>query len=303
MSEIVTFTGQVTATSGEQPLDDDSISQYLACVGERVRKARVAGGMSRRELSERTGISQRYLAQLEVGKGNISIVLLLRIAKALEFGIEWIVGPDDPWSSEHARTAFLLQAATKAQRVQILKILEQAQPNQNKAKRIALIGLRGAGKSTLGGQIAARFGMAFLELNDEIEQIGGMPVAEVLALYGQEGYRLLEHQAIERVAATHDTLVLAIAGGIASQPDTFNYLLDNYHTIWLRADPEEHMQRVRAQGDERPMAGNANAMRELRQILTGREEQYRRADACLDTSGAAVEQSLAELADLVKSRI
>ena len=129
-----------------------------------------------------------------------------------------------------------------------------------------------------------------------------MPVNEIIALYGQEGYRLLERQAVERVVATHESVVLAVAGGIVSQPDTFNYLLRHYHTIWLKADPEEHMQRVLAQGDERPMAGNPDAMSELRSILTSREMLYAKADARVNTSRATVEESLAMLLQVVEEK-
>ena len=290
MSEIVTFEGLVTAKD-----EGVQVSQFLVMVGDRVRNARGRKGMSRRVLSEKSGVSERYLAQLESGQGNISIGLLLRIADALDFGIEWLVGRDDPWGSEIARASYLLQSATAQQREQVFQVLEPEPPKQHKANRIALIGLRGAGKSTLGALVAKQLQTPFLELNTEIEQSGGMPVNEVIALYGQEGYRLLEHQAVERVTATHDTLILAVAGGIAAQPDTYNYLLANFHTVWLRATPEEHLQRVRAQGDERPMAGSPNAINDLRKILTSREEQYRRADIWVDTSGQSVEQSLADL--------
>lgn len=302
MSEIVTFKGLVTSPTAGSELDDTEVTNFLIMVGDRVRKARSRMGISRRILSEKSGVSQRYLAQLETGQGNISIGLLLRIADALDFGIEWLVGQDDPWSSEIARASYLLQTATKKQRQQVFEVLEPARADQNKANRIALIGLRGAGKSTLGELAAQQLQIPFLELNDEIEESGGMSVNEVIALYGQEGYRLLEHQAVERIVATHSSVILAIAGGIAAQPDTFNYLLGNYHTIWLRAEPEDHMQRVRAQGDERPMAGSPNAMNELRKILTNREEQYRRADAKVDTSNATVEQSLAALTDTIRDR-
>ncbi len=297
MSEIVTFSGSVTPTADT----NTDTAHFLELVGQRVRNARQKKGMSRRVLAERSGVSQRYLAQLETGHGNISIGLLLRVAQALEFGIEWLVSPDDPWQSDTARAMLLFQRATQQQRQEVLQVLQPGKPSERKANRIALIGLRGAGKSTLGAGLANQLNSPFLELNHEIEQSSGMPVNEVIALYGQEGYRLLEHQAVERIVATHDTLILAVAGGIAAQSDTFNYLLDHYHTVWLHATPEDHMNRVRAQGDERPMAGNPNAMKELRNILASREEQYKRADAQLDTSNATEEESLAALLNVVKT--
>ncbi len=298
MSEIVTFSGTVTPTADTET---EQTARFLELVGQRVRNARQKKGMSRRILAERSGVSQRYLAQLETGQGNISIGLLLRVAQALEFGIEWLVSPDDPWQSDTARAMLLFQRATQKQRHDVLQVLQPTKPSERKANRIALIGLRGAGKSTLGARLAHQLHSPFLELNHEIEQSSGMPVNEVIALYGQEGYRLLEHQAVERIVATHDTLILAVAGGIAAQSDTFNYLLDHYHTVWLHATPEDHMNRVRAQGDERPMAGNPNAMKELRNILASREEQYKRADAQVDTSDATEDESLAALLDVVKT--
>ncbi|MFQ5622004.1 MAG: helix-turn-helix transcriptional regulator [Paracoccaceae bacterium] len=300
MREIVTIRGRVSPTADGSKPDDAKVARFLVSVGERVRNARTRMGISRRVLSEMSGVSQRYLAQLESGQGNISIGLLMRIADALDFGIEWLVSDDDPWNSETARASYLLRGATKDQRERIFRILEPGQPKLAKANRIALIGLRGAGKSTLGRLAASALGLHFLELNDEIEQTGGMPVNEIIELYGQEGYRLLERQAVERVAATHDSLILAVAGGIVSQPETFNYLLRHYYTVWLKAAPEEHMQRVRAQGDERPMAGNPDAMNELRSILTSREVLYSKADARVNTSNATVEESLAELSTVIE---
>lgn len=295
MSEIVTFSGRVTAARKPAGLEDGEITDFLALVGERVRHARGRIGMTRRVLAEKSGVSQRYLAQLESGQGNISIALLLKVAGALEFGIEWLVSSDDPWTSEIARASYLMQTATKAQRAQVFEALSPRNLDSSTSGRIALIGLRGAGKSTLGRMAADHLGLPFLELNDQVEESAGMPANEVMALYGQEGYRVLERQALEQIVATHGAMVLAVAGGIASQSDTFNYLLSHFQTIWLKAGPEEHMERVRAQGDMRPMAGSTNAMKELRNILKAREQQYRRAGACVDTSGETVKQSLSGL--------
>jgi len=301
MSEIVTFDGQVTITGGSASVDDAMIAHFLTSVGERVRSARARKGISRRVLSEMSGVSQRYLAQLESGKGNISIGLLLRIAEALDFSIEWLVAKEDPWDSEVAEMRFLLSNATQEQRQNVLKILEPEHSNQPKANRIALVGLRGAGKSTLGRLAASELGLTFLELNEEIENSSGMPVHEVFALYGQEGYRRLERQSLERVVATHDSLLLAVAGGIVSEPETFSYFLRNYHTIWLKADPEDHMARVRGQGDERPMIGKLDAMDELHSILTSREALYAKADAQVNTSNATLKESLASVLEVIEA--
>ena len=171
-----------------------------------------------------------------------------------------------------------------------------------RAKRVALIGLRGAGKSTLGARLAAAYDAKFVELNHEIEDLSGMRIADLIALYGHEGYRRMENEALTRLASAEERLVLAVAGGVVSQAGAFNNLLDRFHTIWLKAAPEEHMARVRAQGDERPMAGNPTAMEQLRSILTSREDQYRQAAATLNTSALTVSAAFDALEALVAER-
>jgi len=290
-NEIATFK---TARMQSSEVVDGNTS-FLEAVGERVRAARARKNISRKALSEISGISQRYLAQLETGSGNISIILLRRVADALDYKIEWLVGEDDPYSSSVLPLITLYNQATAAQRQKVLNMLEQNNPASVRASRIAFIGLRGAGKSTIGRLFSAQKEMPFLELNDTIEEASGMPVDEVMALYGQEGYRRLEKQSVERIAATNDFIVLAVAGGIVSAPETFNYLLRNYHTIWLKADPEDHMGRVRKQGDERPMAGNPEAMAELRNILRDRDALYNSADIVINTSQQSVSEVVAQV--------
>jgi XRE family aerobic/anaerobic benzoate catabolism transcriptional regulator len=279
---------------------DRSEEEFIRVVGERVRMARARKGMSRKALSAASDVSQRYLAQLEGGEGNISIALLRRIARALDHRIEWLVGEDDPWSSETVRAASLFRVAAPEQKRRVLAILDPAQSDMRRGRRIALIGLRGAGKSTLGRLAAEALGVPFVELNAEIEASSGMPVTELMALYGQEGYRRLERQALERIAGAGEALVLAVAGGIVSEPDTYTYLLRHFHTIWLKAKPQEHMERVRGQGDTRPMAGNPAAMDELKTILTSREALYARSEAQVDTSDQTVEESLGALLEAVE---
>ncbi|CAN5756876.1 helix-turn-helix transcriptional regulator [soil metagenome] len=279
---------------------DRSEEDFIRVVGERVRMARARKGLSRRALSEASNVSQRYLAQLEAGDGNISIALLKRIAVALDHRIEWLVGEDDPWSSDVVRAASLFRVASQEARRRVLGILDPENADLQRGRRIALIGLRGAGKSTLGRMASSALAIAFTELNAEIEASSGMPVTELMALYGQEGYRRLERQSLERVAAAPGALVLAVAGGIVSEPDTFNYLVRHFHTIWLKATPQEHMSRVRNQGDTRPMAGNPAAMDELKTILTSRESLYARSEAQVDTSGKSVEETLALLLETVE---
>lgn len=300
MGEITNFRGEVIPADAASA--DSAAEALMARVGERVRKARDLKGIPRRILSEISGVSPRYLAQLEAGEGNISIALLQRVAFALDHRIEWLVGEEDPWSSEIVRVADLYRVASRDRRQRAMEILSPEPVETGRANRVCLVGLRGAGKSTLGAKAGAQLGVPFVELNREIEEQSGMPVNEVLALYGQEGYRKLEQQAVSRVIATYDTLILAVAGGIVAEPDTWKTLLAGFHTIWVKASPQEHMARVRAQGDMRPMAGNPEAMEQLKSILTSREALYARAQAQIDTSGKSVEQSLAELVTLVRKR-
>lgn len=297
MSEITNFRGEVAVQASEAEAE---VARLIARVGERVRRARDRKGIPRRVLSEKSGVSPRYLAQLEAGEGNISIGLLQRVATALDHKIEWLVGEDDPWSSEALRVADLYRTAPSEVQAKVLATLSPEPAKQRRAQRICLVGLRGAGKSTLGRAAGAALGLPFVELNREIEEQSGMPVSEVMALYGQEGYRRLEAQAIGRVIATHEAMILAVAGGIVAEPDTYKTLLENFHTIWVKASPPEHMARVREQGDERPMAGNPEAMEQLKSILTSREALYERAEAKLDTSGHTVDESADDLVALIR---
>lgn len=301
MSEITNFRGDVEITE-KASLVDRTVDELFVAVGERVRKARESKGIPRRVLSEMSGVSPRYLAQLETGAGNISIGLLERVALALDHKIEWFVGEEDPWSSDALRIAELFRTADTNVQQAVLKLLNPISETLQKSGRVCLIGLRGAGKSTLGRRVGEILDVPFVELNTEIEEQSGMPVGEVMALYGQEGYRKLEAQALERILATHNSVILAVAGGIVSEPVTFNSLLNNFHTIWVKAAPEEHMSRVRAQGDERPMNGYPEAMGQLKSLLVSRESMYERAAAKLDTAGKTEEQSLADLLKLINSK-
>lgn len=273
-----------------------------ARVGARVRKARQMQGIPRRVLSEKSGVSPRYLAQLESGEGNISIGLLQRVAQALDHRIETLIAEDAPWDLETQQMAKLFQRADGDVRKAVLHILRPARLDPSRAGRICLIGLRGAGKSTLGALAAEALELPFVELTREIEDMAGMPLQDIMAFYGHEGYRKLEAQALDRVIDGHDKLVLAVAGGIVAEPATFSTLLARFHTIWLRASPLEHMSRVRAQGDERPMQDNPAAMDQLKSILASRETLYGQASAQLDTSERPLETSLSDVQQLIRDR-
>lgn len=277
----------------------DPGADLMARVGERVRQAREQRGIPRRVLSETSGVSPRYLAQLESGEGNISIGLLMRVASALEFRIDWLVSDEDPWSSDALQVAEMYRRAEAPVQAQVRDLLLDGAPGGRRAQRLCLVGLRGAGKSTLGRMVGAALDVPFVELNREIAEQGGMPVGEIMALYGQEGYRKLEADALDRVISDHPRVVLAVGGGIVAEPATYTRLLAHFHTIWLKAAPEEHMARVRAQGDTRPMAGQPEAMAQLRSILQARETLYERAHAQLDTSGTTLEDTLERLLALI----
>lgn len=259
-------------------------SPLLATLAMRLRAARKTRGLSRRELSRQAGVSERYLAQMESGAGNASIVLLARVAEALDLSPVDLLEAPDPLARR-------VTAADAARRARIARILE---PQRAHGGRIALIGLRGAGKSTLGPMLARHLGVPFHELNVRIAEDAGMDVAEVFALYGEAGYRRRERAALESLADS-PPCVLAVAGGIVAEAETYELLLSSFLTVWLRATAEDHMARVRAQGDERPMQGNPQAMRDLREILVAREASYARAGLTLETSGRTPEAALAAL--------
>ena len=233
---------------------------FLARLGERVRAWRAEHGMTRKQLSLASGVSERYLAQLEAGEGNMSVLLLRKVARAMGVAVERLVREDD-----------------------------------GQQKPIALLGLRGAGKSTLGAKLAQALDVSFVELDREVEKEAGAPLGEVFAMYGQDAFRRFERRALERVLAAQPQAVIATGGGLVTDPGTYDLLLERCRCIWLKAAPEEHMNRVIAQGDMRPFKGRSAALDEIRKLLADRDRLYGRAAAMVDTSGRTVRQSLAEL--------
>jgi len=256
--------------------------------------------MSRKVLAQESKVSERHLAQLEIGEGNISILLLRRIASVLGVSLEELFGPSQParHSSSQKQTLLRFIERLPSHRLEeaAARLMRDFGPEQNlRLARIALIGLRGAGKSTLGARLAAERNVSFIELDHEIEKDTGMPLAEIFSLYGQPGYRAIEKRTLERVLRAGESAVISVAGGIVSEKETYDYLLAHCYTVWLKAQPEEHMSRVIAQGDFRAMAGSDRAMEDLRRILESREPLYRRADATVDTSGESIDESFAKL--------
>ena len=281
----------------------DPETGFLEQLGQRVRTMRALRGMSRKVLAKVSGISERYIAQLESGKGNVSIVLLRRVSNAMGAHLEDLIPATEP-APDWPVIRDLVRKATPNQIAQAKDVLSGQGSGASALRRtsfagIALIGLRGAGKSTLGKMLAKKIGWSFVELNKEIEAQNGLSVAEIIALYGQEGFRRMEQTALGQLLAGKELMVLATGGGIVSEPVTFDLILSSFYTIWLKAEPEEHMARVRGQGDLRPMADDRSAMAELRTILRSREPLYARASAVVDTAGLSVDAAAARLIDAV----
>ena len=282
--------------------DDPAEAAYLNAVGQRVRAARSLAGLTRRALSEASGVSERYLAQLEAGAGNVSMLLTRRIAIALGVPVAELVD-DRPASEELLDAQRTLRRLDREQLRRAQRALRDVAgaPQPDRRRRIALIGLRGAGKSTLGAALARAQGVPFVEVDREIERDLGARLESVFALYGQEAYRDAERRCLERIVADDTGCVIATGGSLVVEPASYEFLRTHCFTVWLRATPEEHMERVIAQGDLRPVRGREHAMAELRTILAQRDRLYRLADATVDTSGQTAERSLAALKAAVQA--
>jgi len=279
-----------------------SEADYLVKLGERIRNIRAQRGMTRKILARDSKVSERYLAQLEMGQGNISINLLRQVAYALATPLSDLLQEEEVSVEMKLLHEFLLRLdAQQLQRVWELVFVEFGSMHaQGKRERIALIGLRGGGKSTLGPLLAKRMGIPFIQLSQEIEREAGTSMSEVFSLYGQAGYRRYAKRALEAVVTKYKRAVIEIPGGLVVEPGTFELLLSSCMVVWLAASPEEHMSRVIAQGDHRPMDDNNEAMEDLRRILQGRAPLYGKADITLSTSGKTVDQSLDELSSAIE---
>jgi len=277
-------------------------AEFLTALGERVRALRARRGLTRKTLAAAAEVSERHLANLEYGTGNASILILQQVANSLQCSLAELVGDlttaNPEWLMIREQLAHADEATLRRVRIAIGDVLGDT-AGQNRSQRIALIGLRGAGKSTLGQRLADDLGFPFVELNRDIEKLAGCGVHEIQALYGLNGYRRYERRALEAVNESHPQAVIAIPGGLVSDTATFSLLLSTCSTVWLKAEPEDHMQRVIAQGDMRPMSASKEAMDDLRQILKGRNAFYSKADVTINTSA----QSLEPTFELLKTQV
>ncbi len=294
------------AAAGPTPVGEPR-DALLAALGDRVRSLRARRGLTRRAVALAADVSERHLANLEYGIGNASILVLQQVAGALHCSLAELVGDVTTSSPEWLLIRELLEGRSEADlrrvRMAIGELLGTASVDPGRARRIALVGLRGAGKSTLGQMLADDLELPFIELSREVEKLAGCSVREIHDLYGTNAYRRYERRALEEAVQIYGEVVIATPGGIVSDPATFNELLAHCTTVWLQAAPEEHMARVAAQGDTRPMAASREAMEDLRRILDGRAAFYSKADLKVDTSGKTLQQAFALLRGVVRQSV
>ncbi len=285
----------------------DERDPFLVALGERVRTLRARKGLTRRDLALASDVSERHLASLEGGVGNASVLILRQVASALDSQLAELLGDETTASPEWLLIRDLLRHRTDDElrrgRVALSEIYGEAGSQSARSRHIALVGLRGAGKSSLGLRLAETLDVAFVELNREIERVSGCGLAEIPNLLGPNAYRRYERRALEETLQLYPDAVIATPGGIVSDASTFNLLLSNCFTIWLKASPEEHMSRVIAQGDLRPIAatGSGEAMDDLKRILAGRAAFYGKADIAFDTSGKSPDECFAALLATIRS--
>ncbi len=278
-------------------VDASEDAAFLGRLGSRVREARERRGLTRRSLAAASAVSERHLAGLEAGQGNISVLLLRKVATTLGLSVSDLVRDPENGAVELTLIAELVRRLPRNRLARVHAQLQRDFGNGTSARsgRIALIGLRGAGKSTLGAALASELKLPFIELDREVEREAGTGLQEIFLLYGQQGYRRYEQRCLEKTIEAHPRCVIATGGSLVSEPVTYDLLRSACFTVWLKAKPEEHMSRVIAQGDTRPMAGNARAMTDLKRILQSRAALYGEADATVDTGGRSLKQSLKDL--------
>jgi XRE family transcriptional regulator, aerobic/anaerobic benzoate catabolism transcriptional regulator len=278
------------------------IAAFLAAIGAELRKHRAKRGLTRRQLAESSATSERYLAQIESGTGNPSVSVLRAIARALELPTAALLPETGARNAALSVVIDLVAQVPDGDLPALTKDIElrlARQSSADRGRRIALVGLRGAGKSTLGRMLAQHFSWPFIELDRRVEEEYGASVPDLIEMAGMATFRRQERGALERVVAEQDAAVITTAGGIVSNAETYALLLRRTHAVWIKARPDEHMSRVMAQGDFRPMAQNRAAMADLLAILEARRADYARAEAEIDTSGESIEQSFAKLLSVV----
>jgi XRE family transcriptional regulator, aerobic/anaerobic benzoate catabolism transcriptional regulator len=289
-------------TTPLQTQSNNRAAAWLAGIGAEVRRNRAKRGMTRRQLAIASNTSERYLAQIESGAGNPSATVLRAIAQALDLPTSALLGEPSARTAAHAALLDLIVRLPEQALPELTELIESRaarSDNADRGRRIALIGLRGAGKSTLGRMLARHLGWPFIELDRVIEEDYGASIPDMIEMAGTATFRRLECAALDRLIAGHDAAIITTAGGIVSDPESYGLLLRRCHTIWIKARPQDHMSRVMAQGDFRPMAQNREAMGDLVAILEARRADYARAEAELDTSADAVERSFAKLLRIV----
>jgi XRE family aerobic/anaerobic benzoate catabolism transcriptional regulator len=307
LGALVDQTGLKPKAAAADDDGDETRDAFLVALGERVRSLRARKGMTRRALSLASEVSERHLANLELGVGNASVLVLRQVAQALDCQLAELLGDETATSPEWLLIRDLLRGRREQDlrraRVSLAELFGEAGKPAARSRRVALIGLRGAGKSTLGQMLADDLDVPFVELNSVIERVAGCSLSEIHNLYGPTAYRRYERRALEETVQLYADAVIATPGGIVSDAATFNLLLSQCFTVWLKASPEEHMQRVIAQGDLRPMSGNQEAMQDLERILAGRAAFYSKADLAFDTSGKALSESFPALREGLRAAL
>jgi len=285
---------------------DDARHPFLTALGERVRDLRARKGLTRRAVAQAAQVSERHLANLESGTGNASILILLQVAQALQCSLFELLGDVTTSSPEWLLIREMLGQRSESDlrrvRLQISELFG-ATHDAARTNRIALVGLRGAGKSTLGQRLAQDLGYAFIELSREIEKFAGCSISEIHNLYGTNAYRRYERRALEEAIQIYPEVVIATPGGLVSDSATLNEMLSHCYTIWLQARAEDHLGRVAAQGDMRPMAASKEALEDLKRILEGRSAFYAKADMRFDTSAQPLEESFQALRAQVRTAL
>jgi len=293
-----------TSMSTDPTIDDIESGRLLRVLGERVRTLRTHRRMSRKALANNSQVSERYLAQLEQGRGNISVVLLARVAAALRTDLSDLLRGHEQQTAEEVLISDLLRDLSPDTHKAFLQMLsENFSVPVEMRRRVALVGLRGAGKTSQGQLLANQLNVAFVHLGSEIELLAGMSTSEIFSLSGQAGYRRLEEKALLQTLRKHDRCVLETGGSIVTDPKLLNTLLTTCFVVWLHAQPEEYMRRLMQQGDVRPMENQEDAMSDLRRILADRHEYYARAHESIDTNGKSIEECVAELTRLVPKEL